>query len=273
MTPARAVTTATAPGTIHCGNAMLADLHAAIDRDGFFTVAGAFSPVEVAAMADGLGAAIAAAANDPAVLGGSGGVYAARNVLQLWPAVAELWCREALLGPLEAILGPDLGLVRALFFDKPPGNSWALPWHKDLTIAVRDNTLPAVAAMHPTRKAGVPHLEAPESVLANMLTARIHLDAVDESNGPLKVAVGSHRDGKALRLDERPVRTLTAAAGDVLLIRPLVAHCSNHSRAGTERHRRIVHLEFAASAELPDGLAWHDWVLGYEPDGLTFVRR
>ena len=50
--------------------------------------------------------------------------------------------------------------------------------------------------------------------------------------------------------------------GDVLLMRPLLAHCSNRSYAGTLRHRRILHLEFAGSADLPDGYTWH-----------TFLRR
>ncbi len=47
---------------------------------------------------------------------------------------------------------------------------------------------------------------------------------------------------------------------DVLLIRPLVAHCSNRSIDGTDRHRRILHLEFAGLSTLPDGFAWHSFV-------------
>jgi hypothetical protein len=48
----------------------------------------------------------------------------------------------------------------------------------------------------------------------------------------------------------------------VLLIRPLVAHCSGKSHPDTRRHRRILHLEFAASPHLPDGYAWHDFLPG-----------
>jgi hypothetical protein len=233
----------------------------ALSRDGFVTLAGVFAGDEAAAMASGLAAAVAAAPrDDPAVLTSDGIVYAARNVLTLWPPSAAVWHRPALLDPLRAVLGPRLGLVRVLFFDKPPGGSWALPWHKDLTIAVRDNGLPAARDLHPTRKAGVPHVEAPEAVLANMLTARIHLDPVDDTNGPLKVVPGSHHQGKALVLDNAPVRTLHAGAGDVLLIRPLVAHCSNRSEVGSTRHRRILHLEFAGDPELSGGLVWNDFV-------------
>jgi len=47
---------------------------------------------------------------------------------------------------------------------------------------------------------------------------------------------------------------LTCAAGRVLLMRPLLMHASGH--ATEPAHRRIVHLECAADAELPDGFAW-----------------
>src|SRR5262249_58384817 len=114
-------------------------------------------------------------------------------------------------------------LVRVLFFDKPPERSWALPWHKDLTVAVRDNRLPSRHFAKPTRKAGVPHVEAPPELLEAMLTARIHLDDVTEENGPLKVVPGSHRTGKALVLDGAVPHTVLAGRGDVLLLRPLVA--------------------------------------------------
>ena len=232
----------------------------ALERDGFTTVRGDFSADEVATLLDELEQALASTlADDPAIRGGEGTVFAARNVLRLWPLAASVWHRPALLGVLTAALGEDFGLVRPLYFDKPPGHSWALPWHKDLTVAVRDNRIGGSHFARPTRKAGVPHAEAPTHLLEDMLTARIHLDNVTDENGPLKVVPGSHREGKSLRLDG-PVVTLHAAAGDVLLIRPLVAHCSNRSLDDTARHRRILHLEFAATPTLPDGYEWHDYV-------------
>jgi hypothetical protein len=234
-----------------------------IRRDGFTCLPAVFSPEEARSAALGLESALRAN-SDPAIRGDEGSVQAARNILAVWPEAAAIWRRRPLLEVLAGVLGPGFGLVRVLYFDKPPGQSWALPWHKDLVVAVRDNTLPSTLFRRPTRKAGVPHVEAPVSVLETMLTARIHLDAVTRENGPLKVAPGSHLAGKGMALDGASVRTLFAGAGDVLLIRPLVAHCSNRSTPGTAQHRRILHLEFSGCERLPDGFAWHDYYTAQE---------
>src|SRR6516225_9211750 len=71
----------------------------------------------------------------------SGSLCAARNVLTLWPRARTIWQVPVLTNVLGQVLGRCYGLVRVLFFDKPPDHSWALPWHKDLTIAVQDNSL------------------------------------------------------------------------------------------------------------------------------------
>jgi ectoine hydroxylase-related dioxygenase (phytanoyl-CoA dioxygenase family) len=160
------------------------------------------------------------------------------------------------------LLGPGCGVVRGLFFDKPPGQSWALPWHKDLAIAVRRNDLPTTVFTRPRIKAGVPHVEAPEDILEAMLTVRIHLDDVADDNGPLLVLPGSHRTGKRLATPagDTGIRPIHVAAGDVLVMHRLLTHSSGYAREDTRRHRRIVHLEFAATATLPDGYEWHDYL-------------
>ncbi len=113
-----------------------------------------------------------------------GAIYGARNLLREWPAIRELASHPALLEIVRADLGPKAGLVRVLFFDKPPDQSGALPWHKDRNIAVKDNRLGG-RFLRPTTKHGVPHVEATEEVLQRMLTIRVHLDAATPENGPL----------------------------------------------------------------------------------------
>lgn len=193
-------------------------------------------------------------------------VYAARNLLTVWPRALDIIANERLSAALTTILGPGWGLVRGLLFDKPPEQSWSLPWHQDLTIAVAEHRDPPGEFCKPTRKAGVAHVEASRAVLERMITARVHLDDVTLENGPLCVLPGSHAHGKVLAFDDvgaehgpRP-HTVLASAGDVLLMRPLLAHSSLGAEPGTHRHRRIVHLEFAAADPLPDGYAWHTFV-------------
>ena len=189
-----------------------------------------------------------------------GTIFAGRNLLSLFAPARTMWRRSPLLELLSEVLGSDAGLVRGLYFDKPPERTWSLPWHKDMTLAVRDHTVVSTAFSKPTLKAGVPHVEGSLEVLERMLTLRIHLDEVTDENGPLLVLPGSHHTGKASAAPDESVRTILAQRGDVLAIRPLVAHRSISSLPGTTRHRRILHLEFSGIRELPDGVAWHDFV-------------
>ncbi len=93
-------------------------------------------------------------------------------------------------------------------------------------------------------------------LLAQMLTLRLHLDPMRAENGPLSVIPGSHLVDH--ETESLPIE-LHAAAGDVLAMRPLFPHSSSLSRDGTTLHRRVIHLEFAPSAELPDGYQWHSF--------------
>jgi hypothetical protein len=234
-----------------------------IDRDGFAILLGVFHPNQIHGTIAELETALAGQDETAGSIRSSRElIYAARNLLRVWPAALELAWTPAIRRAVTEILGPRAGLVRGLFFDKPPGRSWSLPWHKDMTIAVRDNRLPSQQFRKPTTKAGVPHVEAPEWLLQEMLTARIHLDDVTEDNGPLVVVPASHHTGKEpldVAANDPRIRSILVSAGDVLLMRPLVAHSSGNSREGTRRHRRIVHLEFASARPLPDGYDWHDF--------------
>jgi ectoine hydroxylase-related dioxygenase (phytanoyl-CoA dioxygenase family) len=227
----------------------------ALDCDGYAILPAVFDAAAVSAIIEACTRALTAAADDPAVLAGKGGpAYGARNLLRLWPGALELARSPVLSSKLLRVLGNVGGVVRALFFDKPPGHSWALPWHKDFTIAVKAHG-PIDRFEKPTVKAGVPHVEAPVELLATMLTARVHLDPMFEENGALRVIPGSHRGP-----EDRAPLTLQCAAGDVLLMRPLLVHGSGHCVSDSQSHRRVVHLECAPSAKLPDGYEWHDFL-------------
>jgi hypothetical protein len=236
----------------------VSDILRKIDGNGFAVIAAVFQAGEI----EQLQAELCQGLSSPkaAVIQSEGAVVGARNLLTLWPRTADVWRRQPLLTLLTGTLGPQAGLVRALYFDKPPVRTWSLPWHKDLTVAVRDNRRPSGEFHHPTVKAGVPHVEASQSILESMLIARIHLDDVTDENGPMSVIPGSHLTGKAMDIDEASAQRILCRKGDVLLIRPLVAHNSLCGQLGNQNHRRILHLEFAGRSELPNGYEWHDFV-------------
>ena len=186
-----------------------------------------------------------------------------RNVFDVTKSAREFAVSAQLRQMIEPILGANYFAVRALIFDKnnsdKSGANWKVPYHQDLSIAVQ--------AQSETRgfsawsvKAGVLHVQPPIGLLEKMLTVRLHLDDCDESNGALRVLVGSHRFGKLsatkiqdLRQSQQEEICAVPASG-VLLMRPMILHAS--SPAKVPRRRRVLHLEFACE-ELPSGLQWH----------------
>src|SRR3954463_10404316 len=109
---------------------------AEFQRDGFAIVPDVLGPDEVS----GLIEALAAIPPGVTALDRGGGVYAMRNLLWAVPRVRELAASEALRALVGAVLGPVAFAVRGLLFDKTPEANWVVPWHQDLTIAVRERT-------------------------------------------------------------------------------------------------------------------------------------
>jgi hypothetical protein len=79
--------------------------------------------------------------------------------IDVWPAALAVAQHHAVRGVVDAVLGAGCGPVRSIYFDKPPGRTWSLPWHRDLTIAVRDAMRAAAGtqAQHLTGRAGHQH--------------------------------------------------------------------------------------------------------------------
>jgi len=254
-----------------------------LQRNGFCLLARAVPEETIRRLLDVFGNAFVDDTESVRARSSRGHVYAARNLIDSIPEVTLVWQSEPLLSFLhlqfdgqysveDLVKDPDaegsltrsttskFGLVRALFFDKPPDRTWTLPWHKDTSIAVKDNSIKSTSFSRPTTKAGVPHFIATDDVLRQMLTLRIHLDEVTDENGPLRVIPGSHASSDSDGIGVANAVTIHANAGDVLAMRPLISHASGSSLEGTRRHRRILHLEFAASCVLPDGVQWHDFI-------------
>jgi ectoine hydroxylase-related dioxygenase (phytanoyl-CoA dioxygenase family) len=195
--------------------------------------------------------------------------YAARNLLQI-PAIADLARSESVLALLRQLVVSAPGrqaihpmwAVRGLLFNKVAEANWAVPWHQDLTIAVRER-LDAPGFGPWSVKDGVVHVQPPDEVIARMLALRFHLDDTDGDNGALRVIPGSHHHGRLTpaaiarwTIFRKPV-TIEAPAGSVLLMRPHLLHAS--SPATTPKERRVIHIEYSPDS-LPCGLEWNEAV-------------
>lgn len=176
------------------------------------------------------------------------------------PAVAKLARSEEIMKLVCPHLPDEPLPVRAIYFDKTPDTNWQVTWHQDLTLALRTR-LEAPGFGPWSVKDGVPHVQPPIELLERMLTVRLHVDDADEDSGALKALPASHRNGRLSATDIRKMRECgpevicSVAAGDALLMRPLLLHSSSRSRM--PRHRRVLHIEFAAF-DLPAGLQWNE---------------
>lgn len=226
-------------------------------RDGFTTLPTVIRPDRCLAIAAELADRLAD--DSAAAIGaGQGGVVGGRNLMCTWKGWHEITSHPPITTFLTRHVGPESGLVRILFFDKPPGQGWSLSIHRDQTIAVDSHHAPPAPYSKPTRKAGVPHVVADSALLQSMATLRLHLDPMHDGNGPLVVIPGSHLedDPSSSRASDTDLRVIHARRGDVFAMRPLLLHGSRDAEPSTTDHRRVLHLEFAPSPKLPPPYKW-----------------
>lgn len=175
------------------------------------------------------------------------------------PALREMLSADGPVGSIAAtMIGPLARPVRAVLFDKTPAMNWSLGWHQDRTIVVETRT-PAKGFGPWTVKAGLIQVEPPFALLERMVTLRIHLDPVDDTNAPLRVVPGSHTIGKVteddvlLHVARLGERICLAERGDVWLYATPILHGSR--AANPPRRRRVLQVDYARE-DLPVPLRW-----------------
>jgi ectoine hydroxylase-related dioxygenase (phytanoyl-CoA dioxygenase family) len=179
-----------------------------------------------------------------------------RHAMNL-PRVAALARGPRLMGIAREILGGSASPFRATLFDKSAEANWLVVWHQDTALPLEKKI--ETEGWGPwSVKEGVIYAHAPADALARVIALRVHLDDSDAENGPLRVLPGSHCFG--VLTDER-IHTLAAevpaldclvAKGGVLAMRPLIVHASSKSQ--TAQSRRVLHIEYADSMRICDGL-------------------
>lgn len=216
-----------------------------IVRDGFAVFTELFSDSEMAAVAEEL-----ERSNLPRSKAGIR--HAMRH-----HCVAALARDLRLLGIVREFLGPQALPYRATLFDKSSVSNWLVVWHQDTALPLREKR--DVQGWGPwSVKDGVNYAHAPAKALEQLLALRVHLDDSTATNGPLRVLPGTQTLGvltdEAIHCLSMEVEAVDCPVprGGVLAMRPLIVHASSKSQ--TERPRRVLHIEYAASTAVADGL-------------------
>ena len=180
----------------------------------------------------------------------------ARHLLRI-PAVAALASDPKLLEIARRVLGDGAFPFRATLFDKSPDANWLIVWHQDTALPLQDRR--DAKDWGPwSVKHGVTYAHAPAIALSRILALRVHLDDSTLDNGPLRVLPGTHRSDV---LTDEEIEELansvmavncTIDRGGIIAMRPLIIHAS--SKSSSPIPRRVVHIEYAASCEMGDGL-------------------
>jgi len=173
------------------------------------------------------------------------------------PVVRELANREPLLGLAREWVGPGAVPYRATLFEKSGARNWLVVWHQDTTLPLSSRTDSSEWGPW-SSKDGVTYAHAPTWALEKIVALRLHLDDSTAKNGPLRVIPGSHQEG--VLSDEEVFRKAREHAamdcvvrrGGVLRMRPLLIHAS--SKSISPDPRRVLHLEYAASLDVGQGL-------------------
>jgi ectoine hydroxylase-related dioxygenase (phytanoyl-CoA dioxygenase family) len=173
------------------------------------------------------------------------------------PAVADVANDPRLLAIASGFLGPSAVSFRATLFDKSSARNWLVPWHQDTALPLQERR--DVPGWGPwSTKAGTTYAHAPATALSRVVALRLHFDDSREDNGPLRVLPGTHAFGVLSEAEtERLVREIPpvdclVSSGGIIAMRPLILHAS--SKAQIDRPRRVLHIEYADSLEVDDGL-------------------
>jgi ectoine hydroxylase-related dioxygenase (phytanoyl-CoA dioxygenase family) len=219
---------------------------------GFSVVDALYSEAEVA----GIVAAIQKADSSKDTFRKSADLFAIRQFLKEVPETFELLFTDRLKALIRQLLGKDFFVVKSIYFDKPETSNWYVPYHQDLTISV-DKKVVHEGFSFWTTKQNQFAVQPPLEILENITTIRIHLDETNEDNGALRVVPGSHL--KKLYRPEKidwsleTERVCSVPKGGVMLMKPLLLHCSG--KTTNSRKRRVIHLELS-DKELPADLKW-----------------
>lgn len=226
----------------------MTSVNIALESEGFCLVPGIFNRDEVANLSHYIEAWLQEnSEEDP---------HAIRRLLDRMPGIRKLLLTPSLKNLIRNNFGEDYFLTKAIYFNKPPGSNWFVPFHQDLTISV-NSRVASEGFINWTFKDEICGVQPPVEVLQKTITARIHLDDATSENGALRVVPGSHKGGVILKGSEQwsleNTNVCEVDSGGVMFMKPLTLHASSRTTNGMPR--RVIHLEFC-NRELPRQMDW-----------------
>ena len=183
-------------------------------------------------------------------------LFAIRNLLKNIPSLSALIFNDSLISLVTELGDEDTYLVKAIYFDKPEGLNWCVPYHQDISVSVNQKHLVDGYSKWTIKKTQI-GVVPPVDVLKNIFTVRIHLDDTNAGNGPLRVIPKSHFNGirrvSEIEKDKGNEVICTVKKGHAMLMKPLIFHASSKSKM--INRRRVIHLEFS-NKDLKAPLVW-----------------
>lgn len=226
-----------------------------LEENGFTLLPNQLSPAQISAFSSEIDQYIQAAQLQQPTQE----VFAIRNLVNTIPGLIPQLHAAGIPELAHHFLGDAGVIIRSIYFNKPAAANWVVPWHQDLTVTVSDRESQYDGLTKWALKGNQLTAKAPASLLAQVLTIRIHLTACDETNGALKVIPGSHAlgelQGESLKEQLEKLSTICCSdEGGIMLMRPLLLHASLRS---TGNERRVIHLELI-SHQLLDAVNWSE---------------
>jgi ectoine hydroxylase-related dioxygenase (phytanoyl-CoA dioxygenase family) len=161
------------------------------------------------------------------------------------------WCK-ALAARMMSRL-PQLSQLVAIqctLFEKSAARNWLVAPHQDLSSPVAMNSVKGRATSD-----GLRITRADPRTLAESVAVRVHLDDCGANNGPLRMMMGSHRNGvlTQAKISEsvraKGVDLQIAHSGDAWMMSPLLIHASSKTTGNSRR--RVLHFLFVPTSKLP----------------------
>ena len=173
------------------------------------------------------------------------------------PAVRSIATDDRMIGIARKWVGESAIPFRATLFDKSPHSNWLIAWHQDTALPL-ESRIESPEWGPWSVKAGVVYAHAPADALERVVALRLSLDDSGSDNGPLRVLPDTHAQGVLTDEVVAEIASRVEAvdcyveAGGVVVMRPLMVHAS--SKAMSNRPRRVLHIEYAASLDVAPGL-------------------